>query len=441
LKPYGTFLGISVFGIAATRPLEIAQDIPSMAEHVDYVSAMVYPSHWAAGEYGVENPNAQPYDIVRRSLEDFQLKVRGTGARVVPWLQDFSLGVDYGPREVAAQIRATRDAGIDEWLLWDPAVTYTAEALATGARAAKFRKQVIRPLPRTRANELGLVPVLMHHQIRADGGGPYDLTPAEFRGELERLYRDGYFPVRAIDLATGQLDVPAGRTPVVLTFDDSTKEQFALLPDGTPKPDTAIGIMLAFQRTHPDWRIAGTFYPNREPFAGVAEGPQMLRWLADHGFELGNHTKDHVPLNTLDDAEVRRQLVLGQRIITSAVPSARVRTMALPLGAFPRTRSLAVRGSWDGESYRFAGVFLAGAEPSASPFAQRFDPTAIPRIRTTHYAKWRGERDFTAGYWLDLLQKEPDLRYVSDGNAKTITIPHVLEDKLAAPFRSRARVY
>src|SRR5581483_705229 len=59
-------------GVAATRPKEVAQDIPAMAEHVDYVAPMVYPSHWAPGEYGVPNPNAEPYEIVRRSLDDFQ---------------------------------------------------------------------------------------------------------------------------------------------------------------------------------------------------------------------------------------------------------------------------------------------------------------------------------------------------------------------------------
>ena len=48
---------------------------------------------------------------------------------MVPWLQDFSLGRAYGPAEVAAQLRAARDAGIEEWILWDPAVTYTEDAL------------------------------------------------------------------------------------------------------------------------------------------------------------------------------------------------------------------------------------------------------------------------------------------------------------------------
>ena len=132
LKPYKTYLGASVFGVAATRPEEVAQNIPMMASHLDYVAPMVYPSHWGPGEYGVADPNAQPYDIVQRSLEDFQRDVHGSGARVVPWLQDFSLGVDYGPAQVRAEIRGARDAGAGEWILWDPAVTYTADALAPG---------------------------------------------------------------------------------------------------------------------------------------------------------------------------------------------------------------------------------------------------------------------------------------------------------------------
>ncbi|HWB73065.1 MAG TPA: putative glycoside hydrolase [Egibacteraceae bacterium] len=129
LRARRALLGASVFGIAATRPLEIAQDIPAMARHVDYIAPMLYPSHWRRGEYDVADPNGQPYDIVFRSLQDFQSAVAGSDTRIVPWLQDFSLGRAYGPDQVRAQIQAARDVGIDEWLLWDPKVTYTAAAL------------------------------------------------------------------------------------------------------------------------------------------------------------------------------------------------------------------------------------------------------------------------------------------------------------------------
>lgn len=461
LRRHDVFVGASVFGVAATRPEEVAQDIPRMAREVDYIAPMLYPSHWGPGEYDVANPNGEPYAIIRRSLADFERQTKGTGARVVPWLQDFSLGVDYGPAEVRAQIRAARDAGVREWLLWDPLVTYTADALDRDAKGAKLPAPPTPPAPQAtaptrttpttgsggqartaaavRANELGQVPVIMYHQIRADGGGDFDLTPAEFRAELTRLYREGYRPVRAVDLVTGRLNVPAGKSPVVLTFDDSTKEQLAYTTGGRIKPDTAIGIMLDFARTHPGFEPAGTFFVNREPFAGVAEGGEMLRWLVDNGFELGNHTNDHIPLNTKDATAAQQALVLGQRVITDAIPGTRVRTLSLPLGAMPDDPALARRGAWGGESYRYDGVFLVGAEPAPSPFSKSWSPGSIPRIRAGPWGG--GEPDYGAGFWLDILEDNPERRYVSDGDPNTIAFPRSLRDQLRPRFQARAKPY
>jgi hypothetical protein len=128
ISRYGASHGASVYGIAATRPTQIAQDIPAMARHLDYVSPMVYYSHWGPGEYGVSDPNTEPYAITRRSLQDFIDAVDGRRARVVPWLQDFQLGGPHGEPQVRAQLRAVADAGIDEWIMWDPSVTYTTSA-------------------------------------------------------------------------------------------------------------------------------------------------------------------------------------------------------------------------------------------------------------------------------------------------------------------------
>ena len=441
LKPYRVFLGASVFGVAATRPKEVAQNVPAMAEHVDYISAMVYPSHWGPGEYGVANPNAQPYEIVLRSLEDFQKDVRGTGARVVPWLQDFSLGVDYGPAQVGAEIEAARDAGVDEYLLWDPAVTYTAAALPPDARTAAFpKRQTPAEIAKSmKPDELGVVPVLMHHQIRADGS-KYDMTGDQLRAELLRLWRDGFYPVRAIDLAAGKLDVPRGKSPVVLTFDDATNNQVGFLPDGRLDPKTGLGVLESFAASHPGFPATATFYVPRNAFEGNGRSSAgTLSWLVEHGFELGNHTKDHIPLNTLDPTGVQRQLVLGNRVLSDRLPSYRARTMALPLGSLPHPSALAVSGSWQGQAYRFTGVFLAGAEPAPSPFSTKWDPAAIPRIRTN--PSWDGSRDFTAGMWLDLLERDPGLRYVSDGDPGTISFPRAKADQLAPQYRDEARPY
>ncbi len=130
IAPSGALLGISVFGISASRPEPTAQDIGLLAPSVDYVSPMVYPSHWGSGEYGVADPVRQPADIVTASLADFERIVAGSGAAVVPWLQDFSTGdVVYGPLEVRAQIDAARATGAEGFLLWNPNSVYTADAL------------------------------------------------------------------------------------------------------------------------------------------------------------------------------------------------------------------------------------------------------------------------------------------------------------------------
>jgi hypothetical protein len=129
LRERCVFQGASVFGIAADRPDAVGQDIPRIARHVEYIAPMLYPSHWVNGEYGVTNPNKQPYDIIKATLADFQRKTAGTGVALVPWLQDFSYGHPYGPPEVRAQIDAAASLGVQDWLLWNSGAYYTAGAL------------------------------------------------------------------------------------------------------------------------------------------------------------------------------------------------------------------------------------------------------------------------------------------------------------------------
>ncbi|HEX6346210.1 putative glycoside hydrolase [Umezawaea sp.] len=132
VRPKGAFVGASVFGIAARSGSDVAQDIPALAARVDYVAPMVYPSHWGAGEYGVADPDGQPHDIVRNSVADFVAVTRGSGTVVVPWLQAFSLGKQYGPAEVRAQVEGAAEAGATSFLLWNAACAYDPEGLPPG---------------------------------------------------------------------------------------------------------------------------------------------------------------------------------------------------------------------------------------------------------------------------------------------------------------------
>jgi hypothetical protein len=133
LAPYGVEHGASLYGVSADRPTEVSQDVEGMADHLDYVAPMIYPSHWGPGEYDVADPLHQPYDMVAATLEVWLEATEGKRARVAPWLEDSNWPVRLGYPDRASyvreQIQATYDAGIDEWLLWDSAVVYTESAM------------------------------------------------------------------------------------------------------------------------------------------------------------------------------------------------------------------------------------------------------------------------------------------------------------------------
>jgi hypothetical protein len=125
LRPLGVYQGASVFGISATRPQTIAQDVPLIARHVDYLAPMLYPERWNRSEYDVADPQAQPYDIVFRSLVDFQIAAEPMGRAVLPWLQDYDGRVAYDAPQVQAQMAAAADRGITGWLFWNPGSQYS----------------------------------------------------------------------------------------------------------------------------------------------------------------------------------------------------------------------------------------------------------------------------------------------------------------------------
>jgi hypothetical protein len=132
LKPLGVRVSADVFGLSATRDLGIGQIPRRLGRYLDAIYPMVYPSHYGPGEYGLEDPNAQPGDTVEWSLADFrrELKAGRSKAHLVPWLQDFSYGREYGLAEVREQIEAARLMGARGYLLWNPSGVYTPGTLA-----------------------------------------------------------------------------------------------------------------------------------------------------------------------------------------------------------------------------------------------------------------------------------------------------------------------
>jgi hypothetical protein len=129
LEPIGARVSAAVFGLTATREMGIGQRPRRLARYLDTIYPMVYPSHFGAGEYSLDDPNAVPGVTVARALRDFRHDLRGHDTLLVPWLQDFSLGRDYTLDDVRAQILAARDAESGGFLLWNPNGVYETAAL------------------------------------------------------------------------------------------------------------------------------------------------------------------------------------------------------------------------------------------------------------------------------------------------------------------------
>lgn len=133
----GAYISADAFGLITLvqDDLGIGQKIELIAREVDYLSLMLYPSHFNKPEYGIADPEKVPKETVAVSLADAKRRIKGTKAKLRPWLQDFTLagGVPYTPKEVRDQIEAAEEAGVDEWLLWNARNYYTEDALRSSA--------------------------------------------------------------------------------------------------------------------------------------------------------------------------------------------------------------------------------------------------------------------------------------------------------------------
>ena len=132
LTPFNVFLAADTFGYVCWNPddTKIGQKLEHLAEIVDYVSPMLYPSGFQSGIPGYRNPMEHPYQIVRLSLEHARQRTRLPSVRFRPWLQafrDYAFGGrPFTAGEVKAQIDAAEDFGADGWMLWNPRNVYSS---------------------------------------------------------------------------------------------------------------------------------------------------------------------------------------------------------------------------------------------------------------------------------------------------------------------------
>lgn len=269
-------------------------------------------------------------------------------------------------------------------------------------------------------NELGKIMVLMYHEI-GERESTWARTWENFRLDMETLYQEGYRPVNLNDVLQGKIDVPAGTTPFILTFDDGAAGQFRFIHEGgmpVLDPNCAVAILLELGEKYPDFNQAGTFYIYYPlPFRQREYVSYKLQLLVEWGFEIGNHTFGHENLAKVSREEGIKSLARHVRATAEIVSGYQVKTLALPYGARPADDTYLIGGEWDGISYQNDAILLVGANPSPSPFDRSFNPFRLPRIRADEVELAR---------WLDYFRSNPEKRYVSDGDPKTVTVPETL---------------
>ena len=290
------------------------------------------------------------------------------------------------------------------------------------------------PNPNRVPNEMGRIMVLEYHLI-TDHNSDYARERGQFRKDLELLYNRGYRPVNMSDVLDKKLNLPRGLSPVVMVFDDASPEQFRYIEKNGKleiDPTSGLGIWLDFRKTHPEWSNKAVFCLLNGAAAGHnffgdrgIQGQksnwrfQKVKWLAENGFELCDHTLWHAQLSKYPDAFVQEQIARNALAIDSAVPGYKIRSMALPQGLWPKNRALASKGSWTNPktgktvSYDWPVVFEVSGGLMRSPYDPAFNPGKTPRIQVIGNA---------IESTMNKLEQSGNM-YISDGDPSVVARP------------------
>ena len=130
MKPVDVLTSADIFGLTTMveDDMNIGQRLEDVADYVDFVCPMIYPSHYPKGHLGLKNPADHPYRIIYDASLRGMKRLEGKRAKMRPWLQDFKLGAVYDKKMVRDQIQAARDACVSGFSMWNARNVYTESA-------------------------------------------------------------------------------------------------------------------------------------------------------------------------------------------------------------------------------------------------------------------------------------------------------------------------
>lgn len=162
MKPLDVMTSADIFGLTTMvdDDMNIGQRIQDVADYVDFVCPMIYPSHYPRGHLGLKNPAEYPYRVIYDASLRGMKRLEGKRARMRPWLQDFKLGAVYDKKMIVEQIQAARDAQVFGFSMWNARNVYTdaayLEKLPEANPAPPLREQVLEDIRRHDAARLAM---------------------------------------------------------------------------------------------------------------------------------------------------------------------------------------------------------------------------------------------------------------------------------------------
>jgi peptidoglycan/xylan/chitin deacetylase (PgdA/CDA1 family) len=286
-------------------------------------------------------------------------------------------------------------------------------------------------------NELGKIMVLMYHNIGQEES-TWVRTPDNFRKDLNTLYEKGYRCISLNDYVSGNINTKAGFTPIVMTFDDGNENNFRVFEEnGNIKidPNCAVGILEEFKKSHPDFDTTATFFLNSNIFNQDEYVDYKLKFLIQNGYDIGNHTLYHTDLSKSDKDTIQKAIVQEIEVINKYIKDYPVNTLALPFGGKPQGEDYvyAIKGEYNSISYYNNAVLLVGWDPYKSPYHKDFDFSKIHRVRASET-----NVDNVGLYdWLNKFDENKQVKYVSDGDSSTISIPANYQDVLNKDIKDK----
>lgn len=287
-----------------------------------------------------------------------------------------------------------------------------------------------------KVNELGNIPIMMYHGIvnKLDEDTPYTggnvdkdgyhRTTESFIKDLEFYYSEGYRMIRLEDYVKGVIDVPLGKSPIVLTFDDGLENSIKVtgVDDNgiIIDPNCAVGILESFKKKYPDYNVTATFFVNGTLFRQPKYNEQILNWLVDNGYDIGNHSYNHADFTKISESKSEEEIGKLYNLLDKYIKDKYINIVALPFGS-PYKKSHnnfkhIINSNYENVVYNTISTLQVGWEANYSPFSSNFDESFIKRIRA--YDNDGTNFDITHNF-----NRLKNNKYISDGDKNKIVVP------------------